>query len=46
MTSTTSLLVSNPANGSQWWSGPFLTSNVPAIIRQYAESGYVVKDAR
>lgn len=45
METTTMLLVSNPANDSQWWSGPYLTSQVKGVIRQYAEMGYVIKDA-
>ena len=45
MEPTTMLLIQNPANGSQWWSGPYLVSSVPGVIKQYAEYGYLIKDA-
>ena len=45
MEPTTMLLIQNPANGSQWWSGPYLVSSVPGVIKQYAGYGYLIKDA-
>ena len=44
METTQMLKVKNPTSGSTWWSGPYLTSQIAGVTKQYAEYGYLIVD--